>query len=78
MRPTTRAVFAALVVAVMLAVAGCAGPSANSTTADVDGTITTIAPEETPSNDSAGGGAEAAGEETEASGLSLVSFDATG
>lgn len=77
MRPTTRIVLATLLVAGMLVVAGCAGPSAtnNSTQGAANGTITTIAPQETPANDSAGGAEDVS---TGTNDLSDVSFDAVG
>ena len=61
MRLTTRRLLAALVVAGMLVVAGCAGPSNgnNSTDGEGEGEITTVAPEATPAaNDSAGAAVE--------------------
>jgi hypothetical protein len=61
MRPTTRRLLAALVVAGMLVVAGCAGPSNgnNSTDVEAEGEITTVAPEATPAaNDGAGAAVE--------------------
>ena len=77
MRPTIRTVLLALLLAGMLVVAGCAGPSAtnNSTDGAANGTITTIAPEDTPANDSgAGGEAMTTGE----SDYSAAPFDAVG
>ena len=75
MRPTTRTVLAALLVIGMLVVAGCAGPSATNNSTAVNGTITTIQPEDTPANDSAGASADV---DAGGSDHSLVSYDAVG
>ncbi|MFC5970903.1 YgdI/YgdR family lipoprotein [Halomarina salina] len=77
MRPTLRTILAALLLTGMLVVAGCAGPSAtnNSTDGAGNGTITTIAPEDTPANDSGAGGEDVASEESD---YSLASYDAVG
>ncbi|MWG36928.1 hypothetical protein [Halomarina oriensis] len=79
MRPTTRTIIAALLVAGMLVVAGCAGPSAsnNSTDGAANGTITTIDPAETPANDSAVDG-ESERIDTAPGVATLVTFDAVG
>jgi len=73
MRSTTRTIVAALLVAGMLVVAGCAGPSATNNTTDgaANGTVTTVDPGDTPeANDS---GADADAGDSEEGGYALVS-----
>lgn len=61
MRSTTRTIVAALLVAGMLVIAGCAGPSATNNTTDgaANGTITTVDPGDTPAANDSGADTDA-------------------